>query len=514
MITMRNMDTKNWFTRLLCQRCLCGCVLFVWVLQAAALHIPRGAEARVCAYAGEDFLAAQLPDFEAPKCRTESIGALNPQGKLLWVQVGLGTATADQQQPLGLFVSGKAASQVYLNGQVMGANGMPGKDAASEVPGLMDAVFAIPPELVQVDDNQLVLLMSAHHGLFDVAHPIHQIAVGTYQQPVDRILRHYWPSLLPFGVLILGFFYLSLLARLNQLPRQTWLLPLVALLAAMQLFVEVYRGLVPYLYSYHDARILLILLFSVGVGLSLLAYVLSICRLQHPLRHLLVYVLLLLLLLYWEEGFDSKSIIAILLPVFIASMYAVAGWYRGLQNLRFVSSLLLAYVLLIIISSYHFLDTVYYYLVAALVFMLMAQQAKEASALRTQQRQDQERANRLQQIIDQQNFQHSNDQLKISSSGKVEWVKVVDIAYCKGAGDYVELHLKNGAVKLWHGSLTELSLRLPSTFMKTHRSYLVNTTLIQSLQRSASGAGHLLLSPGGQVPVSRRILPQVKEQLG
>ncbi len=511
---MKHKEVQKNFAGWFLTRCLCGGLLLSWVLNATALHIARDAVARVCVYTGEDIAAGQQPDFQASGCLTESIAALNPQGKLLWVQIDLGMAPAKLSQPLGLFVSGKAASQAYLNGQAIGSNGRPGTDATTELPGLMDAVFAIPPDRLQATDNQLVLLMSAHHGWFDVAYPIHQVTVATYQQPVDRILRHYWPSLLPFGVLLLGFFYLSLLAWMNRLPRRTWLLPMVALLAAAQLFVEVYRGLVAYTYPFHDVRILLILVCSVAVGLSLLAYVLSVCRLKHPLRHWLAHVLLLLLLMFWVVGFDLKSIIAILWPVFIAAVYAATGWYHGQRNLRFVTLLLVMYVLLIVLSSYSFMDTVYYYLVAALVFLLMAQQARAASALKAQQRQDQERANRLQQIIDQQNFQHCHDQLKLSSSGKVEWVKVVDIAYCQGAGDYVELHLTCGEVKLWHGSITELAMRLPSIFMKTHRSYLVNTTLIQSLQRSASGAGHLQLSPGCQVPVSRRILPQVRQQLG
>lgn len=73
--------------------------------------------------------------------------------------------------------------------------------------------------------------------------------------------------------------------------------------------------------------------------------------------------------------------------------------------------------------------------------------------------------------------------------------------------------LLNGQAKRYHGSLTELSSRLPSLCLKTHRSYLVNTTLIESLERSQSGAGQRQLKHGVVVAISRRILPLLKETL-
>ncbi len=489
--------------------------LCVVSFNAWSLKINQAGEARVC-----DHLLATLdgwhpPDFTDAKCQTKTIGSLNPQARLIWVQIKLDHDITQQHNlPLGLFISGKTATQAYFNGHSLGSNGRPGLDAESETPGLMDAVFAVPVEHIKKQDNVLVLLMSAHHGLLSLARPIHNIFIGTYQRPTDNILRHYWPSFLPFGVLLLGVFYLSLVTWMNNLPSRTWLLTVMVVLAAAQLFVEVYRGLVAYPYPQHEVRLVLILMFSLGFGLVLMVYVMSLVKLTHRFRQLLGWFVVLLLMVMGLEGFDRKSIVAILLPIFIAIFYASWGWYQGQKNLRFVTVLLIMFLLLIVITAYSFIDTVYYYAVAGLVFMLMAQQAKEASLIKEQQLQDQERANRLQQIIDQQSFQDSTDKLKINSSGKVEWVMIKDIAYCKGAGDYVELILTDGQTKLYYGSVTELSLRLPTAFLKTHRSYLVNTTLIQSLERNASGAGQLHLLQGAVVPVSRRILPQVKEKLG
>ncbi len=485
-------------------------------LAANATQLNQSGMARVCEVEGQGITEYQPPDFSSTDCKIQSIASLDPQNKLLWVAVDLDldVEALKAKQPLGLFLSGKTSSQVFLNGQLIGNNGQPGKDATHEQAGLMDAVFYVPIErLNPANNNQLLLLLSAHHGLLSLAQPINSLSLGTYQRPNNVILRYYWPSLLPFGVLLLGSFYLILVTVMTHMPRYVLLLPLMALLAATQLFVEVFRGLFAYPYPVHDYRLLLILFCSFGFGLSLLAYVLKLVPIKKRFIHWLLHASILLVLIVVVRGFDYKSIVAIVFPVTLALAYLTRAWYSGQPHVRFVTLLLLGFFLMVFMSAYSFIDTVYYYFIAMLIFLLMTEHAKQASQAKKLQLKYQARANQLQQVIDQHTLQDSTDQLEIRSAGKVEWVLIKDIAYCKGAGDYVELVLVNAEIKLFHGSITELSIRLPTTFLKTHRSYLVNTSLITALERNPSGTGHLILEQGEKVPVSKRILPQIKEKL-
>ncbi len=488
---------------------LCSCAA------AVAISLNQTGMARVCVVDGTVITATTQPDFLSANCHDLNIDQLDPQGRLLWVAVDLDVEmdTLHSMQPLGLFISGKTSAQVYFNGQILGNNGQPARMAENEVAGQIDAVIHLPIDLLQPVDNQLQLLLSAHHGFIRLAHPIHSISLGTYQRPTNGILRYYWPSLLPFGVLLLGFFYLTLMAWLNRMPRHVFLLPLMAVLAAAQLFVEVIRGIHAYSYPWHDLRLMAILLFSLGFGLSLLAYVLQTMPIKKRMIHWLVTAVVLMGVIWVIPGFDSKSLLAIMLSVAVAMAYSSRAWYLGQPQARFVLFLLLGFILMIFLSAYSFIDTVYYYFVALLIFLLMAQQAKQAALDKKLQLKYQARADQLQQIIEQKTMQDSTEKIEIRSAGKTEWQLIRDLAYCKGAGDYVELFDVNGDVKLFHGSITELSLRLPTTFLKTHRSYLVNTTLINSLERNPSGAGQLVLSQGAVVPVSKRILPQVREKL-
>ncbi|WP_223787381.1 LytTR family DNA-binding domain-containing protein [Marinicella meishanensis] len=470
---------------------------------------------RACLVDGQQVVAEEMPDFSADPCYDQALARLDPQHQLLWVaiDVTLDPQTLASQAPLGVFISGKASAQVWLNGQFLGRNGEPAMTAEAEQPGLIDAVIHLPSDRLQPTNNQLQLLLSAHHGWLTLAHPIHGITISPYRPPTDGILRHYWPSLLPFGVLVLGFFYLTLVTWLKRLPQQVWLLPLMALMAAAQLFIEVYRGLSAYPYHWQDVRLLLILACSLAFGWSLLAYVLKGLPLTRRWLHGALSAAVVLLVIAAVPGFDSKSVLAILLSVLLAMAYLLWARFSQGRRLGWLSLLLVLFVVVIFLNAYSFIDTVYYYFVAGLIFMLMAQQAKQASQDQQLQLKYQARAQQLQQIIEQKTLQDSTEKIEIRSAGKTEWLRVKDLAYCKGAGDYVELVDTQGSVKLFHGSLTELSLRLPTTFLKTHRSYLVNTTLISALERSPSGAGQLCLTQGAKVPVSKRIMPQVREQL-
>jgi len=77
----------------------------------------------------------------------------------------------------------------------------------------------------------------------------------------------------------------------------------------------------------------------------------------------------------------------------------------------------------------------------------------------------------------------------------------------------VEIALANGACHLHLAKLHELESDLPQTFLRVHRSYIVNTAHVRTLTREANGVGALAMSNGESVPVSRRILPNVRNAL-
>ena len=121
-----------------------------------------------------------LPDFSNPSCEEVPIWRLDPQKRQIWVKamVDVSDALFSSEKPLGVFISAKASSEVYLNGQRIGQNGSPASDKHNEIPGRMDAVFLAPRNLLHVGENDIVIRMSSQHGFIRFKTPVHWIALG------------------------------------------------------------------------------------------------------------------------------------------------------------------------------------------------------------------------------------------------------------------------------------------------------------------------------------------------
>ena len=211
------------------------------------------------------------PDFDAPTCRSLPYWEVDPQGRQLWVRaiVPVPAERLHRDLPMGVFVSAKAATEVFLNGVRLGQNGEPAADRALEIPGRMDAVFPAPARALRSGPNEIVLRMSSHHGFLRFGWPVHCLALGEYADPTRLLLGAYWPSLIPFGALLAGALTFAVAGFVSGWRRQAVLLGLLSSFAAGQLFVEVSRGLWAYPYPMHEWRMLLLAALSLGFGICL-----------------------------------------------------------------------------------------------------------------------------------------------------------------------------------------------------------------------------------------------------
>lgn len=76
-------------------------------------------------------------------------------------------------------------------------------------------------------------------------------------------------------------------------------------------------------------------------------------------------------------------------------------------------------------------------------------------------------------------------------------VKVSDIYYCEVINRKIYLHTKSGVIE-YYGKLKETERQLGSSFIKCHRSYLVNLRYLQEYKE-----GSITLENGESLPVSR-----------
>ena len=455
------------------------------------------------------------PDFSDPSCAALSFWEIDTQGRALWMQASI-TIPAEviETSSLSVVISGKAASAIYVNGAFIGRNGAPGEDAQSETPGRMDAGLPIRPGVLKPGKNKIIAYLSGHHSIISLRHPMHGLGVTDRTYITDSILRAYWPSLLTFGAFILGALYFAVSMMRGPDRFGALLLMLISFFAAGQLFTEASRGLFAYAYPVHDIRLLLIVVFSVGFGLCLSAYVARAffpARLKQITAASAVAMIAAVLIV---PGFDGKAALSVLLATLISAGLSIAAAFRRQAEARRYSVALSIFAALILFFPSRFLDVLFFYAVAALLLFLFGQQAIALAREQTLRRAETERAKQLEQALAQAAERTEPAHISLKNSGAVERIATDRIVQFKGAGDYVAVDLTDGGQILHSGSLVDLEKTLPPSFLRVHRSHIVNTALVQSLKREGSGVGELTMTVGDPIPVSRRIMPKVRSALG
>lgn len=452
------------------------------------------------------------PEFDGPDCKRQDFWQVDPQGKMLWLRAEITLSDEFKQKiPLGLLISGKIASKVYLNGVLLGQNGEPGETRIKETPGLMDAMLYIPQRLLVAGDNEIAILMSSHHGILNLEYPLHTIGITPYTNPTHVILNRYWPSLLTFGAFVLGAFYFGVAAFRNMDRVGSSLLAFVCVFAGAQLLTETARGFYAYPYPFHDLRLILIVAFSFAFGLCLATHVIEKFYKNRWQQVLLALTLVTSVTILLIPGFDGKAIYAMLLPTLGAFIVTLIKWRRPAATGYAIVLTLFSGITFLTASQ--FLDIFFFYTLLVLLVFLMVQQARTLSKEQARRQSEEARAQRLQAALDETRETKTPPQLAIKHVGKVEMVNPEQITHCNASGDYVELVFRDGQTILHSGSMNELEAQLPTSFLRVHRSHLVNLNHIKSLKRKASGIGQLQLTTDETIPVSRRIMPKVRTAL-
>jgi DNA-binding LytR/AlgR family response regulator len=456
----------------------------------------------------------ETPPAPTDACTATTIEAIDPQGRDVWIRAHVNVlAAAIADAPPGLFIAAKASSEVYLNGVRLGANGTPAPARSLEKPGRMDAVFPIPDGAVRAGRNDIAIRFSSHRGYLSLRRPVHWVAIAPLVDPVAERLTQMWPSLVALGVILAGAIYFAVIAATGANRRDPALLSLLAFFAASQLIVEISRSLVAYAYPVHDLRLIAIAATSAGFGLTLAALVISRFVAAHKLRAFAILSLPMAFTIAFADGYDAKAGFAVLVATIVSAAIAAHAAMRGEKQGFLYAAALSAFAVSILLFRGFFLDAVFFFEVATLLLVLFAARAVAQERERRESALERARSHELEAALDRVCGRETPRVIRLNAAGAVNVVHASDITHCKGAGDYVELHLADGRLILHNGALTQFEAELPPAFLRVHRSFIVNTDFVKMLKRESTGVGALLLSNGAEVPVSRRIMPKVRSAL-
>jgi two-component system LytT family response regulator len=97
--------------------------------------------------------------------------------------------------------------------------------------------------------------------------------------------------------------------------------------------------------------------------------------------------------------------------------------------------------------------------------------------------------------------------------GRMILVPARDVDWIGAAGNYVELH-GAGDVHLVRGTLQELEQRLPESFVRIHRSSIVNLDRVRELHPWSHGDRLVVLDDGTELRLSRRYRDRLEGVFG
>jgi two-component system LytT family response regulator len=104
------------------------------------------------------------------------------------------------------------------------------------------------------------------------------------------------------------------------------------------------------------------------------------------------------------------------------------------------------------------------------------------------------------------------EKLAVPSSNGQRYIDPTDIEYLMADGSYTEIYLQNNEKVLVSKKLKDLEEQLLSTtFMRVHRSYLINLTQVEALIRETNT--RLRMKSGAIIPVARNSKEALKEAL-
>lgn len=280
-------------------------------------------------------------------------------------------------------IGAMASSAVYWNGQYVGRNGIPAREANREQSGTIDTAIVVPATLTREGDNRLAINMSSHHNLFDAAAPIHYITVATPSTSLTNPFARYGSALMTTGAFVLATFYFGALALDSRKNPYAIFIACMALFATVQLLCEVSRAFFSYPYPWHLWRLVGILVGASGFALALCAYVAR--RFLAENRRAAFSAALGLVLAAWifVPGFDGKTLTAFLAPTLVSLTCVFIS--KDEQRVRkwLVASFLTLFATLIVLLNGLFLDQSFYIVSGLMILLSFIDQAQEKKKLAT-----------------------------------------------------------------------------------------------------------------------------------
>ena len=396
---------------------------------------------------------------------------------------------AFEQGGPGLRLSGPFAAVVYLNGRRVGSKG----DASIDGPegeALIDSSHDLSSARAGV--NELMILVSSSRAGLHGHRLLQDFALTPELRPDARQAGYYWA-----GISLIGLLVLMVLGFAHELMRNGvrwhtgWML-VAAVSLAFALSAEISRAIVNYPYVFHLPRMFVL---SLGTLSAVLAWWIAQRRMagwRAPAAMLGSAGLLVLVGMVLGTDPDTVTLIGLaLIALLIAGEKVVrAGLRSALTDPAM--AVLLATAIIAIWSPWAFLDNTVFLVVGLVLLVELARIFQPETEMETEPAPV---TTRIQ-----------------TESGEKAFV-LAEIVAIHAAGNYAEFEMEDGQRQLTRGAFNKLVDQLAPSFMRVHRSHIVNMDYATRLQVRPGSRYSLFLGQGREIPVSRNLAGAVRERL-
>jgi DNA-binding LytR/AlgR family response regulator len=427
-------------------------------------------------------------------------------------EITIDTAALQGRPPLMVSLIALASAEVRWNGVVIGRNGIPGPDRASEVPGSYVSAFIIPSRLIRPGVNVLEARMSGHYIWAPVVMPIHDFGVGFYESPELPGVGYYLPALLTLGALLAGLFYFTAACIADRTDRGALILAFAAGAGGVQLLVEVSRAFVAYTYPWHLTRVSAITLLSALTACLIVAYAGRRFAPRWTRRMVVSTMILSAAIILLLPGFDLKAMGAIALAWLWLGVAAIVGRRNAKRPATVALAMAVIALALMVRDFTDYLDRTHYFLLAACIILLVSEQVITLRRARAERDEQTRLAAALAERL-RKAEQSGEPILALRDGSRTHRVAEGDMIAIRAADDYCDVALTGGRDLLVTLTLAKLLETLPPRFMRVHKSHAVNRAHVAGAAPRPGGGTLLILSDGSEIPVGRTYARAVADWL-
>lgn len=349
-------------------------------------------EAKVCASL---MLPGTLSDIDMASCRSiDDLSDVDTQNRVVWL---IGRFRISQgypgPAPLGLYTGALASRDIWWNGEHIGSIGRVGGSRQTEIPGDLDALTWIPPDLVRAGDNDVAIRYSTFHLFTPVVTPVHYVyaaRIGVTRE----LLREYGPVLAVTGALVTAALFFGFTFFATRAPGPLFI-ALMSLSAVAQLWLESLRGFTSFAYPLQLWRLSAVGVFAFGFGLALAAYIAHRFAPRRWRLHVVMAGAAALGLWLILPGFDGMALGFVLGPSVVSLVAAAQGVRDRMPGAILASAALALFLAMQLIENAVFLNRTFYIAVSLLMLALVVDQARVLRRTREAEEQARRRATLL-----------------------------------------------------------------------------------------------------------------------